>query len=122
VGERWTIFTNHAAVLLYLLEHPGATIRRIADDLGLAERTVVGILRDLRRDGYLLVQKEGRHNVYRVNPEGPMRRPEHGGMTIHQFFVRVLRDLEQARLTIQNHISKGGHPSGDGGRQPEPSE
>ena len=79
MSRQWTIFTNHAAVLLYLLEHPDATMRRIADDLNLAERTVTGVVQDLRDDGYLLVRKEGRHNVYEINLEGRMRRPEHGG-------------------------------------------
>lgn len=103
MGRRWTILTNHAAVLLYVLEHPDATIRRIADDLNLAERTVMGVVHDLRREGYLLVQKEGRHNVYRVNPRGHMRRPEHGEQTLEEFFSRLIRELEHARLAIQPH-------------------
>lgn len=103
MNRHWTVFTNHAAVLLYLLEHPDATIRRIADDLDLAERTVVGVLHDLRSDEYLLVQKAGRHNVYRVNPRGRMRRPEHEGQTLEEFLPRVLGELEQARIAIQNH-------------------
>ena len=36
---------------------------------------MVGVLQDLRRVGYLLVRKEGRHKVYGVNPEGLMKRP-----------------------------------------------
>lgn len=101
MGRQWTIFTNHAAVLLYLLQHPDATIRRIADDLDLAERTVMGVLHDLRTDGYLLVQKEGRHNVYRVNPQAPMRRPEHGAVPLDEFLTGVIAELERARRTLQ---------------------
>lgn len=104
--RHWTVFTNHAAVLLYLLEHPAATIRRIADDLDLAERTVVGVLHDLRAEGYLNVQKEGRNNIYRINPQAPMRRPEHAGQTLEGFLVRVLRELERARLVVENGISR----------------
>jgi len=59
-ARHWTLFTNHAAVFIHLLEHPEATIRTIADELGLAERTVVGVLQDLRREDYLLVRREGR--------------------------------------------------------------
>lgn len=97
MGEGWTIFTNHAAVLFYLLEHPDATIRRVADDLELAERTVMGVLRDLRADGYLVVQKIGRQNVYRVNPDGPMRRPEHLAQPLENFLTRLITLLEQSR-------------------------
>lgn len=101
--RNWTVFTNHAAVLLYLLEHPDATIRRIADELDLAERTVVGVLSDLRSDGYLLARKEGRNNVYRVNPQGHMRRPEHAGQTLERFLAHILHELEKAHYAIETH-------------------
>lgn len=101
MSRGWTIFTNHAAVLLYLLEHPDATIRRIADDLDLAERTVIGVLHDLRTDEYLLVQKVGRHNVYRVNPNGQMRRPEHGGQSLEAFLTRLIHQLERSRGALR---------------------
>ena len=93
--RQWTLFTNHAAVFIHLLENREATIRSIADELDLAERTVVGVLQDLRREGYLSVRKEGRHNVYQVNPEGLMKRPEHMGYTLQDFLARVLSALEQ---------------------------
>jgi hypothetical protein len=67
--RQWTLFTNQVTVFIPLLEHPEATIRTIAAKLGLAERTVVGVLQDLRRGGYLLVRKEEWHKVYGVNPE-----------------------------------------------------
>ena len=100
--RRWTLFTNHGAVFIYLLRHSGATIRRIADDLELAERTVVGALRDLRDEGYLLVRKEGRQNVYRVNPEGLMRRPEHVGYTMREFFAYMQAALERALTEVDD--------------------
>ncbi len=103
--RQWTLFTNHAAVLIHLLEQPEATIRTTADELGLAERTVVGVLQDLRREGYLRVRKEGRHNVYRVNPDGPMKRPEHEGYTMREFLARVQSALEQIASAVENNGS-----------------
>lgn len=103
MARHWTIFTNHAAVLLYLLEHPDATIRRIADDLDLAERTVMGVLHDLRTEGYISVRKEGRHNVYGVNPQAHMRRPEHGGEILEDCLIRLTRALENAREPTLHH-------------------
>ena len=93
--RQWTILTNHAAVFIHLLEHNEATIRSIADELGLAERTVVGVLQDLRGEGYLLARKQGSHNVYHVNPEGLMKRPEHMGYTLRDFLIRVLAAMEK---------------------------
>ncbi len=104
--RQWTIFTNHAAVLLYLLEHPEATIRRIADDLDLAERTVTGVVQDLRDEGYLRVRKEGRQNVYQVNLEGQMRRPEHEGQSLASFLRHLAHELERAQRTVQPHAGR----------------
>ena len=96
IRERhWTLFTNHAAIFIHLLENPEATIRSTADELGLAERTVVGVLQDLRREGYLLVRREGRNNVYQMNPGGLMKRPEHEGYTFQEFLAHVQSALEQ---------------------------
>ncbi|MCH8089840.1 MAG: helix-turn-helix transcriptional regulator [Chloroflexi bacterium] len=103
--RRWTLFTNHAAVLIRLLEHPETTIRTTADELELAERTVVGVLQDLRREGYLLVRKKGRHNIYRVNPDGPMKRPEHKGYTMREFLFRVQSELEQIASVAEKNAS-----------------
>ena len=97
--RHWTLFTNHAAVFIHLLEHPEATIRSIADELGLAERTVVGVLQDLRREDYLLVRREGRHNVYQMNPGGLMKRPEHAGYTFQEFLAHVQSALERVAIS-----------------------
>ena len=90
------MLTNHAAVSIHLLENNETTIRSIAGELDLAERTVVGVLQDLRTEGYLLVRKLGRHNVYQVNPEGLMKRPEHMDYTLRDFLVRVLSAMDDA--------------------------
>lgn len=103
--RRWTLFTNHAAIFLHLLEHPDATIRRVADELDLAERTVVGVLKDLREGGYLLVRKEGRQNIYRANTEGPMKRPEHAGYSMREFFVHIQDQLNRAHSAVQKRVS-----------------
>lgn len=117
-ARQWTIFTNHAAVLLYLLRHPQATIRAIADDLGLAERTVVNVLADLRTDGHLLVQKTGRQNVYLVNPDAEMRRPEHTGHHIREFLNDVVHELEHARALLDNYdLETQASPTNAAGRE-----
>ena len=95
--HHWSIFTNHGAVLIHILGNPDATIRRISDDLGLAERTVVGVLQDLRLKGYLHVRKNGRNNHYRVNLDAPMQRPEHEGFTLREFLAHT-QDLLQRHL------------------------
>ena len=85
MGQNWTFLTNHGAVFLYLSGHPGDTIRRVSDELGLAERTVAGIIAELRQDGYLLVEKQGKQNIYTVDRDLAMRQPlvaEHAVSTL----------------------------------------
>ena len=56
--KRWTFLTNHAVVYFHLLDRPKDTIREISDTLNLAERTVAGILADLRAEGVRRGRKE----------------------------------------------------------------
>lgn len=77
-NQSWTFLTNHAVVLLEIAEHPTITIRSVAATLGLAERSVAAMIRDLREAGYLEMHKSGRNNVYRIRDELPFRRPAQG--------------------------------------------
>jgi len=91
---RWTFLTSHGVVFLYLVDHPQATIRRISDDLGLAERTVAGILADLKQDGYISVGKNGKFNIYTVYFDLPMRHPAQSHFTVGEFFAMLKREEE----------------------------
>jgi hypothetical protein len=73
--KNWTFLTNHGVVFLHLVEHPEDTMRLVSDHLGLAERTVAGIVTDLRNDGYLLVEKKGTQNIYTFDASLSMRHP-----------------------------------------------
>jgi hypothetical protein len=95
MDKQWTFLTNHAAVFLHLISHPGDTIRQISDHLNLAERTVAGIMADLRQDGYISATKAGRHNVYIIHPDLPMRHPSQASQTVQEFFGILRNRREQ---------------------------
>ena len=86
MDKQWTFLTSHGAVFLHLINYPGDTIRQISDHLNLAERTVTGILADLKRDGYISATKAGRRNVYTIHPDLPMRYPSQTSQTVNEFF------------------------------------
>jgi predicted ArsR family transcriptional regulator len=69
----WTFLTNHAHVLLLLRQDADLRIRDMAHRIGITERAVQRILRDLASEGYLEVEKEGRRNHYTIHPDRPMR-------------------------------------------------
>ena len=70
---QWTFMTSYGAVLLYVANHPRETMRRIAERLGLTERTAARILHHLQEEDYVYVHKEGRRNIYEVNKEKPLK-------------------------------------------------
>lgn len=71
----WTFLTNHAHVLVCLARDPDARLRDVASDVGITERAVQGIVRDLEDEGYLDRVRVGRRNHYDVHLDGPMRHP-----------------------------------------------
>ena len=73
--REWTFLTNHGRVLAYLVKHPRATTREIAQEAGFTERAIQKVILDLVLDGYVVRKRVGRGNRYKVNPELPMRHP-----------------------------------------------
>jgi DNA-binding Lrp family transcriptional regulator len=71
----WNFLTNHAHVLLCVWEDPESRVRDIATRVGITERAVQRILQELESDGYLVRERVGRRNRYRVRPDRPMRHP-----------------------------------------------
>ena len=70
---RWTFVTNHGLVLSYIYHNPRSTARSISIDIGVTERTTHKIISDLEREGYITRRRDGRRNVYDVDPELPLR-------------------------------------------------
>ena len=103
-NRNWTFLTSHAVVFLHIQKNPEDTIKEIAEEVNLAERTVASILADLRDDGYITVRKQGKSNTYILNPDLPMRRPSHAHHTVRDFFAPL-----QA-LEAQPTPTGGQHP------------
>ena len=74
-ADGWTLLTNHGHVLVCLANNPDMRLREVAEQVGVTERTVVSIVDDLERAGYLTRQRVGRCNHYEVHPATPLRHP-----------------------------------------------
>jgi hypothetical protein len=68
----WTFLTNHAQVLLCVARDPGIRLRDIAAGLGITERRAFGIVTDLANAGYVVKEKDGRRNRYRIRADLPL--------------------------------------------------
>lgn len=73
IGREWTFLSNHGHVLVHLNRHPDSLVKEIADEIGITERSTQLILADLQQEGYVVIEKVGRRNHYRVNPRGKFR-------------------------------------------------
>jgi DNA-binding IclR family transcriptional regulator len=82
--SHWTFLTNHAQVLLYIARHRSATAREIASQVGITERAVQRILRDLHDGGYLSHTRDGRQNRYEIHADAPMRHPAQHGHAVRE--------------------------------------
>jgi predicted ArsR family transcriptional regulator len=65
------------------------TARVIAATLGITERSVRRILKDLEMEGYIDHRREGRRNSYRINLGQSLRRPDQNGVTVGEL-LKVL--------------------------------
>jgi DNA-binding transcriptional ArsR family regulator len=72
---RWDFLTNHAHVLLCISQDPGIRLRDIAAAIGITERSAHKVLSELIEQGYVLRERHGRRNRYKVKPELPLRHP-----------------------------------------------
>ncbi len=68
----WGFLTNHAQALLCIAHDPGVRLREIAAALGITERAAFGIVTELVEAGYVLKDKQGRRNRYRVQVDQPL--------------------------------------------------
>jgi DNA-binding IclR family transcriptional regulator len=74
-------------VLLTGAQQPDICISEIADAVGITERATHRIVMELVEEGYLSVRKDGRRNVYEIQPDLPLSRPAY-----RDFPIRHLLD------------------------------
>ncbi len=83
-AHRWGLLTNHALVLIHVIEHPRSTLRDIADGVGITERAALSLLRALEADEIITRRKEGRRNIYTVDVDALMEHRSAGKYSIGQ--------------------------------------
>jgi IclR helix-turn-helix domain len=72
---RCEFLTNHAQVLLCVADDPSSRLRDIAAAVGITERATHRLVSELVEEGYLLRERRGRRNFYKVEPRLPLPHP-----------------------------------------------
>ena len=86
----WTFLTNHGHVLVCLAATPDARLRDVAERVGITERAVQQIVRELEQSWYVVKQRVGRRNNYTVVRAGRFRHPLESGTAVGEFIDLVL--------------------------------
>jgi len=99
--KKWTVFSNHGHVLICLARNPEARLRDVALDVGITERAVQKIVRDLQDGGMVSITKSGRRNRYQIHHGQPLRHDLHEGSTVKDLLMIVERkpDMPDAVLS-----------------------
>jgi predicted transcriptional regulator len=74
-SKSWTVFTNHAHVMILLSQDPKMVLREVALKIGITERAVQKIVADLQESGFIIKEKRGRSNHYKLIFDKPLRHP-----------------------------------------------
>ena len=91
----WTFFTNHAHVLLCLAGDPTLRIRDLARLVGITERAVQRIVRELSNEGFLEVERVGRRNHYKIHGHRGLRHAVEADNTVGDL-IRLVRNIDPA--------------------------
>ena len=78
----WSVRTSRARLLLCIARDPGVRLRDIAASVGITERSAFGIVSDLADAGYIVKEKGGRRNRYRVETQHPLPESADGRLAI----------------------------------------
>ena len=70
--RKWSLWTNHARALVSIARNPETRLRDLASELGITERTAYGIVSQLIEAEYLIKEKMGRRNRYRIQTDLPL--------------------------------------------------
>jgi DNA-binding IscR family transcriptional regulator len=87
---QWTIFSNHAHVLVCIARNPEERVREIANKVGITERAVQRIIGDLEQAGVITRERQGRNNRYGLSLDRPLRHP----LEAHRTIAEVIRVIE----------------------------
>jgi len=96
--SHWTFFSNYAHVLVSLAEMPEATLREIADRVGITERSAMRLITNLDDAGILRRVKQGRRNTYLIDTSAHLRHPIEEHCTVGRLLETILSPAQVKRL------------------------
>ena len=97
-GAAWSLLSAQGRVLFHLAACADAPVAEIAQKLGLTERAVWGVVRDLRQRGMIRLRKRGRRHHYAINLDAPLLHPTIHGLTLRPILGKLAPKAKRERL------------------------
>jgi DNA-binding Lrp family transcriptional regulator len=91
VSSSWTFLSNHAHVLLCLARDAESRLRDVAVEVGITERAVLKIVRELEDGGFLTRERMGRRNRYVIHRDVRLRHPVEAHRTVGDLIAMVVK-------------------------------
>lgn len=85
----WTFLTNHTHVLVCLERDFTMTVRELAIQIGITERSIQRILSELESGGVIERFKEGRKNTYKIIKSHRLHHPLEGDTSVGELLKAV---------------------------------
>ena len=104
----WTFLSNYAHVLVCVARDADATLREIAEQVGVTERAVHRIVNELEAAGVVTRVREGRRNHYEIDLASPMRHPLEDGKTVGDLLAALLPREEAKALGLTSRSRRRG--------------
>ena len=95
-ARAWTLLSAHGLVLFFLGMNPDATLRDISERMGLTERTIHTVIKNLSRADMVRVRKVGRRHSYTLNPDAHFVHPMFAHLRVGSF-LEALQDGRELR-------------------------
>ena len=80
----WYLVSSHGIVFFYIATHPDCTINEMTEALYLTQRTIWGLVGDLKRAGMVQFRKSGRRHHYFADPDSRVHHPAFEGKTVRE--------------------------------------
>lgn len=109
--SNWTLFSNHGHVLVCLARDSEARLRDVAASVGITERAVQKIVRDLQDGGMVSVTKNGRRNSYRIHKKQTLRHDLEANCTLGNLVKLVNKRPIGHQSTIETESTPVSKPS-----------
>jgi biotin operon repressor len=96
----WSLLSAQGRVLFYIAVCADSPVDEIAQNLGLTERAVWGVVRELRQRGMIHLRKKGRKHYYAINLDAPLLHPTIRGLTLRPILGKIAARARRDRPEV----------------------